>query len=73
MFRVVTCSKPSSQVNHQHLRASDSGKIDAELINLVLPACVSISMDDGEVVIDPEMLVGFLGWVPYLLYSTPSC
>eukprot|EP00038_Savillea_parva_P016630 m.17374 g.17374 ORF g.17374 m.17374 type:complete len:704 (+) comp3495_c0_seq1:488-2599(+) len=61
MFRVVTCSKPTGAASRRHLRAPDSGKIDAELINLILPACISISVEDGEMLIDPEMLVGFLG------------
>ena len=63
MFRVVTCSKPTGAASRRHLRAPDSGKIDAELINLILPACISISVEDGEMLIDPEMLVGFLGYV----------
>jgi hypothetical protein len=40
LFRVVTAAKPQSA--HSRNRLVESGKIDAELLNLILPACVTV-------------------------------
>ena len=57
--QVVTAANPQSASSRN--RMVESGKIDAELLNLILPACVTVSLETGDLAVDPEMLVGFLG------------